>query len=427
VTQELRDGAEAVAAASALGSRPLTNLTRPAPGLNPPRRARTFTVISVDDHLAEPPHLFEGRLPNRFKDRTPRVVEAEDGAQIWLLDGSLVPQIGINAVVGHGPKEHFSEPTRFEAMRRGAWDISSRIADMNIDGVYASVSFPSMVGFAGVRIQTLADREYAFAVFRAWNDWHIEEWAGEAHGRMIPCQIPWLDDAAVAAEEVRRNAERGFRALTFPESPDRLGLSSLFSGEWDPLWHACEETRTVVCLHIGSSGDPPRPRGLPYLAMGTIMGSSAGLLTAIEWLYSGIAIRFPNLRICLSEGGIGWVPGLLDRLDHDARKHRATPQYQAIWAGSDLAPSDLLRRNFRFCMLNDPTALEVRERIGTSNVTFEVDYPHGDTSWPDTQERLVQLLARLPPNEQQMIAWSNAAELFRLDVPESVQRNPDAY
>ncbi len=140
-----------------------------------------------------------------------------------MFDGKLHPNVGFNAVVGRPVSEYSIEPTRFEDMRRGAWDIHERIKDMDLNGVYASVNFPSsLVGFGGQRLATYTDDpELGLAMVRAWNDWHIEEWAGSYPDRIIPLQIPWMYDPIVGAEEIRHNAARGFKAVTFCEAPDK--------------------------------------------------------------------------------------------------------------------------------------------------------------------------------------------------------------
>lgn len=398
----------------------------PTPTANPERRRRYHTLISVDDHLVEPPDMFEGRIARKFADRSPRVIETDDGAHAWLLDGAVFPQIAINAVAGSPIDQRFLEPTRFDQLRRGMWDIDERVRDMDIDGVYASLNFPSMVGFAGVRLTLLPDADFVLAVTRAWNDWHLEEWAGRHPDRIIPCQIPYLADAHLAAAEVGRNAERGFHAITFPESPSRVGLPSLHTGYWDPLWRACEETATVVCIHAGSSGmppgsvDPDAPQGV----LGPMFAISQCLNTTIDWLYTRIPIKFPGLRICLSEGGIGWVVALLDRLDHA----EATREYEGVWTGTDLTPPELLLRNFWFCMLDDPTSLRhSRDRIGVENIVLEVDYPHSDASWPDTQEKWRQQFDGLPAGDVRRMSWQNASELFAHPVPPAVHEDPEVF
>ena len=137
---------------------------------------------------------------------------------------------------------------------------------------------------------------------RAWNDWHLEEWAGPYPDRIIPCQIPWLLDPEVGRAEIRGNAERGFKAVTFSEAPDTLGLPSLHTGYWDPFLAACEETDTVVCLHVGSSGTSPTTTDdAPPDVIGVLFFAYA-MFAAVDWLYSRIPVRFPDLKICLSRG-----------------------------------------------------------------------------------------------------------------------------
>jgi predicted TIM-barrel fold metal-dependent hydrolase len=410
----LADAAQAAASATFAPSRV------PQVEARPERRARRYTVISVDDHLVEPPDLFEGRLPAKFRDREPRVVEADDGSHVWVLDGTVLSQIAINAVAGQQKDEAFVEPTRFDMVRPGAYDVHQRVADMDTDGLYASLNFPSLVGFAGVRLQGLPDQEFALATVRAWNDWHIEEWCGPYPDRLIPCQIPWLNDAELAADEIRRNADRGFKAVTFPELPGKLGFEQLSSEFWDPFWQACEETDTVICVHTGSSGLPALSEGTD--SVGAIFGAGYAMLTTMEWLFARMALRFPGLKICMSEGGIGWVAGVLDRLDH-AEHYRDA---QIRWEGA-VRPADVFRRNFWFCTLNDPSAMPQRYRIGLDRIMFEVDYPHADTSWPDTQARIHSLIGELPEDEANMIAWRNAAELFRHPVPATVQADPNTF
>ncbi len=134
------------------------------------------------------------------------------------------------------------------------------------------------------------------ASVRAWNDWMLEDWVGYAPGRIIPIQIPYLRDPEVAAAEMRRNAERGFNAMTFSEAPDKLGLPSMHSGHWDPLIAACEETGTVVCLHVGSSGTSPTTSpDAPSDTIGVLFFGYA-MYAAVDWLYSRIPVRFPDIK-----------------------------------------------------------------------------------------------------------------------------------
>ena len=383
---------------------------------DPEPRPITVPVISVDDHLIEPPDLFEGRLPQRFAGRAPRIVE-DGGVQYWLYEDRRYPNIGLNAVVGR-PKESWSmDPSRFDEMRPGCFDIEARIADMDLNGVWASLCFPSLVaGFCGSVFFRSTDPELGLATLRAWNDWHHEVWAGAHPERIIALQVPWLADVETASADLLANAARGFKAVSFPEFPAQLGLPSIFSGAWDPFFAACEETSTVVCLHTGASAWAPLPSPDPPFELLPTLFPVNALLAAAEWLWSGVPLRFPALQVALSEGGIGWVPMLLDRVDY-VLGHSASGTESTAWP-SDLLPSEVLRRNFWFCTIDDPSMVALRHRIGVDHIMVESDYPHADSTWPNTQAVLEDTFAGLPNDELRMVAAGNAARLFRHPLPE---------
>jgi predicted TIM-barrel fold metal-dependent hydrolase len=385
---------------------------------DPAPRPIRVPVISVDDHLIEPPDLFEGRVPARLADRAPRIVENDDGTQYWLYEGRSYPNVGLNAVVGRARETWSMDPSRFDEMRPGCFDIHARVADMDVNGVWASLCFPSLVaGFCGSVFMRSEDPELGLACLRAWNDWHIEVWAGTYPDRIIPLQLPWMADVEVGAEEIRRNAERGFKAVSFPEFPAQLGLPSVFTDHWDPLLAACAETGTVVCMHTGASAWAPLPSpGPPFELLPTLFPVNA-LIAAAEWLWSGVPVRFPELSLALSEGGIGWVPMLLDRVDY-VLAHSASGTESGAWTG-DLLPSEVLRRNFFFCSIDDPSLVELRHVIGIDHIMVESDYPHADSTWPDTQLVLEKTLGSLPDAELRAIAYANAARLFRHPLPPS--------
>jgi predicted TIM-barrel fold metal-dependent hydrolase len=383
---------------------------------DPKPRPRHYTIISVDDHLIEPPDLFEGRMPRRLADRAPRVVDGFGGTQLWEFDANLYPNVGLNAVVGRPAEEWSMEPARFDEMRRGCWDIDARVKDMDLAGIWASLCFPSLLaGFAGTVFSRCSDPELGLACVRAWNDWHHEVWAGTYPDRIIALQLPWLNDPVTAAAEVRRNAARGFKAVSFLENPANVGLPSVHTEHWDPFLAACEETETVVCLHTGSAAwTAATSPGAPLELYTTLFPVNA-VAAAADWLWARVPVRFPRLNIALSEGGIGWVPMLLDRLDY-VMAHSA--KGESAWRGTDLSPSEVLRRNFWFCSIDDPSTLPARHRIGVDHIMLECDYPHADSTWPDTQLIAASRLAGIPDEEVRMITHANAAGLFRHPLPE---------
>ena len=341
-----------------------------------PREVR-YTVISVDDHVVEPPHLFEGRMPARLQDQAPHIVETPEGKQVWEFEGQRFTQSGTNALAGRTRETINIAPVRFDQMRRGCWDIEARIQDMDINGVWASLNFPSMItGFCGRVYSQAKDQELGLAATRAWNDWLYEEWYLPHPDRIIPLGITFLSDPAVGAEEIRRNAARGFVSVTLPERPHRLGFPSIFSGYWDPIIEACVDTDTVISLHVGSSGMADYPTDSPNVQLGATLFGQMSLSACAEWVWSGY--------------GIGW----------------------------DIRPADVLRRNFWFCTIDDPSTIDTRHSIGIEHIMVESDYPHGDSTWPDTQDVIAKYWGHLPLEELRLLTHVNASRLYRHPLPE---------
>ena len=381
----------------------------------PEQREIHTTIISVDDHVVEPPHTFEGRLPAALADRAPKIVETEQGHQVWEFEGQRFTQVGMNAVAGRRPDSVRVEPFRFDQMRPGCYDVDARLADMDVNGVWASVNFPSQItGFCGRVFFQADDPELGLACVRAWNDWMYEEWYEPNPTRIVPMGITYLADPAMAVAEIERNADRGFTSMTFPERPHAIGLPSLWDrAHWDPIIDACVRTDTVISLHVGSSGLHPSPPGAPGLQLGATLFGQHSLGACAEWLWSAYPAEHPSLKIAMSEGGIGWVAMLLDRLDNIVDRSG----YGLAW---DLRPAEVLQRNFWFCTIDDPSTIDTRHRIGVENIMFETDYPHGDSTWPDTQDVIRSAWGHIPAHEVRAMCSENAARLYRHPLPEIV-------
>ncbi len=342
-------------------------------------------------------------------------METAQGHQVWEFEGRRFPMVGANAVAGRRPDAVTREPFRFEQMRPSCFDVDARVHDMDINGVWAAVNFPSQVtGFSGRVFYQAQDQELGLACTRAWNDWFHDEWHARHPDRIIPVGITHLSDPQVAVEEIRRNAARGFTGVSFPERPHDVGLPSLWDREhWDPIIDVCLETDTVIALHVGSSGMDGFPPGAPAFEMGAVLFGQQSLKTAVEWLLSGYPLQHPDLKIALSEGGIGWVAMLLDRLDNLVDRSG----YGVDW---NERPGDVLKRNFWFCTLDDPSTIDTRHRIGVENVMVECDFPHGDGTWPDTQLVIEKLWGHIPNRELRMMCSENAAKLYRHPLPDVV-------
>ena len=377
-----------------------------------PREIR-HTIISVDDHLVEPPNVFEGRLPKHLQEHAPRVIETDEGHEVWTFDGQVFFQVGLNAVVGRPREDWLVEPTRFDEMRPGCWDVDARVKDQDINGVWASLNFPSQItGFCGRVYSQCSDAELGMATTRAFNDWFHDEWWRPHPTRSIPSGITYLGDADEGAREIYRNAARGFVAVTLPEQPHRVGMEPIFSPWWEPIIKACADTDTVICLHVGSTGVVDMPKGAPMVPLGATLFGQLSLGACAEWLWSGWAVKYPNLKIAMSEGGIGWVAMLHDRLENIVNRSG----YGSYFPG-DLRPAEVLLRTFWFCTIDDPSTLATRHTLGVDHIMFETDYPHGDGTWPDSQHVFHEVFGSLPADEARKISHANAAELFRHPLP----------
>src|SRR5262245_9431260 len=374
-------------------------------------RMDDMVLVSVDDHVIEPPTVFERHVPARWAARAPRLVfDRATGMQTWTWEGGATATPFICAVVTLPPHEWGYDPSTLAEMRPGCWDAEQRVRDMDANGTLASMCFPTFAGMAGTFFAGAQDRELAYACLQAYNDWHIDEWCGSHPGRFIPLPISCIWDPELAAREVRRVARKGATAITFSEDPQALGYPSVHSGAWDPFFAACVDEGVVVAIHI-ASGQVGFPAGTPMEVASTLPCWNA-LPAAAHLLWSKSLQKFPDLKIALSEGGTSWIPGFLDRMERQYTRQ--------TWVGSDLggrSPTEVFRRHFLACFICDPSGLLLRERIGIDNIAYEVDYPHSDCTWPSSPEELWEHfeLARCSDAEIRKITFENAARWLRFD------------
>lgn len=390
-------------------------------------------IISADDHVVEPPNVWQDRLPVADRERGPRVVQdtcetqydpqtrairyvkGGDGPIVdWWLYEDQAPKVipTVVACAGLPVEEHTIDAIAFADMRPGCYDPVARLADMDAVRVERSLCFPYITRFAGQMFLEARDKDLALRCVRAYNDWMIEEWCAGSGGRLIPLTLVPLWDPVLAADEVLRCAAAGARAITFTEMPSYLGLPSIHdpSRHWDPLFAACDETGVVLGLHIGSGSkmadvSPWAPR-----AANTALTFTAAQTSLVEWLLSGNLVRFPRLRIVYSESQIGWMPFVLERLD----KVWEHAEYAGVDPLVDRPPSTYMAGRIYGSFFDDDTGVALRERIGVSQLVLEVDYPHQDTTWPDTPKILERLATQVTPEELVMIARTNALRMLGL-------------
>ncbi|MEX5636923.1 amidohydrolase family protein [Parafrankia sp. FMc2] len=366
-------------------------------------------LVSIDDHIIEPPDMFANHLPERYRADAPRVVSLPGGADAWRFRDTVIPNVALNAVAGRPKEEYGLEPQGLDEIRPGCYQVDERIKDMNAGGVLASMNFPSFPGFAA-RLFATEDPDFSLALVRAYNDWHLDEWCGAHPGRFIPMALPVIWDAELCAAEVRRVAAKGCHSLTFTENPAALGYPSFHDAYWNPLWQAVCDTNTVLSIHIGSSGQLtiPAPDSPPDVLI-TLQPMNI-VSAAADLLWSPVLKNFPDIRIALSEGGTGWIPYFLERVDRTFDMH-------ATWTMQDFGgrlPSEVFREHFLTCFISDPLGVELRHRIGIDNIAWECDYPHSDSMWPGAPEELGSVMDRLAVSDPEInkMTYENALRWY---------------
>jgi predicted TIM-barrel fold metal-dependent hydrolase len=298
-------------------------------------------------------------------------------------------------------------------MRLGCYDAAARVQDMDAAGVLASLCFPSFPTISGALFTFQGERDVSEVMVRAYNDWHIQDWCGPHPDRFIPMGILPLWDPALCATEVHRLAAEGCRAVTLPQHIGTYGQPPWQDPHWDPMWGAISDEGTVVNIHIGTGGGVAVPSDLTsYLAYNAILPIDTVRFTA-DLMFSRVLQQFPTITFALSEGGIGWIPFFLEKVEDTYSRQRA-------WTGDDLgggrSPSEVYRTNFMSCFIRDRVGIEMRDRIGIETICWEMDYPHSDSSWPDAPEQLAAQLDGCTDEEVEMITWRNAAERFGFDA-----------
>jgi len=394
-------------------------------------------IISVDDHVIEPAGVWQDRLPEKFKEVGPRIVrkkvksmtfvggvfsyedaaENEEGTWCdwWHVENLMSPLTRLSAAAGYPRDEVTVSPITMDDMRKGCWDPKARLEDMDVNHTEASLSFPSFPRFCGQTFTERKDKELGDLCVKAYNDWMVDEWCGGSNGRLIPLIIVQLWDANLAAAEVRRNAARGVRAVCFSEIPPFLGLPSVHdkNGYWDPFFQACAETGTVVNMHIGSSSKMPSTSADAPAAVGSTLTYMNAAMSLTDFLMSGVFEKFKDLKVAYSEGQIGWIPYVIERADKVWEDNRA-------WGGvADKVkrpPSEYYYEHVYGCFFDDPHGLESLETIGVDNVTFETDYPHSDSTWPDTKKVAEDIMKDLDDDTIYKIVRGNAIRMLQLDL-----------
>jgi predicted TIM-barrel fold metal-dependent hydrolase len=379
-------------------------------------------VISVDDHLFEHARVWLDRVPAKYHDVAPRRFNTgkaeywlyEDQAQpafIMLVAPAARPLDEWEARIGHGTgaiELSGWDCCRAEDLHPAAENSKARLEIMDVDGVWAEACFPTYPRFAGTKFLEAKDKELALLCVQAYNDFVLEEWCAAAPDRYISVGILPLWDPQLAAAELERVAAKGMHSITFPENPVPLGLPSFHTNHWNPVFAAAQETGLPLNMHFGSSSHRPITAPDAPMSVEISLNMTCAMFASADLCFSPVFHNFPNLKVALSEGAVGWIPYLFERMDWTWERQR---DWDSI--AKDVAPSALFKKNIWGCFISDQVGVRERHTIGVDRLMVESDYPHADTTYPYTRKWVAEALAEVPDDEAHQIAELNARELYR--------------
>ena len=380
-----------------------------------------FPIIDADAHVQEPPTLWQDRVPAKLKARAPRV-ESSDYGDIWIFDeGKAKQPVGFTVAAGLSYLDYKPYGRHYDEIRPGTYDPEARLADMELDGIYAQVLYPS-VTLLGAKTYS-DDRELQRACVRAYNEW-LTEFCEGSGGRLVPQAIIPTTGIEDAVEELEWALEHGHRGAVISRMP---------SGEFEygpadaPFFGLADESGMPVVVHIGSflRPNPSEQRrdftDLGFLgSAGAIKAGSHTIPVASDLLFSGMFDAFKNIRLVLVEANIGWIPTLLEQTDDMYFRFRFFTKAHEKMKGM---PSEVFHRHFWATFMMDSVGVELRHRLNVDQIMWSTDFPHSGSDWPNSRVTIDRLFRGVPMVEVKKMLHDNAKQLYRLDhLPDAMPR-----
>jgi predicted TIM-barrel fold metal-dependent hydrolase len=381
-----------------------------------------YPIIDADAHVNEPPDLWQKRVPARLRERAPKVVRGADGSDVWSFDdGKRLRPLGLTATAGLSYLQFRPEGLAYDKIRPGSFDTRARLDDLDYDGLYAQVLYPS-VTLAGARTYA-DDRELQVACVRAYNEW-LSEFCAPSNGRLIGQTILPTTGVADTIAELEWGVAHGHKGIL---------LSAYPNGTYEPardddrFWGLAQEANVPIAVHIGSfttAGLQPRQEQGTLAFCAGAGGAKSGAQTipvVCDLIFSGIFERFPRLRVLLVEANIGWIPTVLEQVDDMFLRYRWFTGAAEIMK---TMPSRIFYRNFWATFMIDTVGIELRHRMNLDHIMWSTDYPHTGSDWPNNRVTIDRLFRGVPKVEVKKMLYGNVKALYGLDhIPD---RLPDA-
>ncbi len=373
------------------------------------------TIISSDSHVIEVPDLWEKGLPSSFRDRAPRAY-FDEKRDAWMFGSPDVPAQAVGALfmAGHRPDQRESfQRAGFSVARPGGWDPFERMKDMETDGVVAEVLYPSL----GLGLYCIADAAYQEALFRTYNDWVIE-YCQKVPDRLYGIALISMFDIDHAIAEMERCKKQGIVGTMIWQVPHpKLPFTS---EHYERFWAASHDLELPVHLHIltgfGDSMNRQTSHGLSRYRIG--VNQTREIEDALfEIIFTGVLERYPKLKIVSVENEVGWVPFWLGQCDKGFKRHRHKEKLPI-----DKPPSEYFYRQVYATFFNDHVGGKLFSWWGCDNCMWSNDYPHQNSTWPNSRDVIARDMGHLPPANRAKLLTANVTKLYNLKVPASAAK-----
>jgi predicted TIM-barrel fold metal-dependent hydrolase len=368
-------------------------------------------ILSSDSHVFEPPDLWTSRIDAAFRHRAPRMERIEGADQLVVEEHQVLSGIGLisNAGARFEAPETISGQGRFDDVPRGGFDPGEHLRDMALDGVAGEVLYPSQ----GLFYFKVADRLLMSAIFRAYNDW-LAEFCSADRARLKGIAMVNLDDVEEGIAELERAARLGLSGAMIAEYP--LEDRRYDRSEYEPFWTAAQALDMPLSLHTAT-----RRQGKIRGAGERTLRDASSRATKALWpatsmcdmIFAGVFERHPRLKLAIVEFELAWAPHLLATMDYTYRERHEEALYR--FKGGML-PSDFFHRNVFLSFQEDAIGIRLRDVIGVRNMMWGSDYPHSESTFPQSKKILAEILAGVPQDEQAEIVGGTTARLYRFDT-----------
>ena len=379
-----------------------------------PGSARKYFMVSADTHITPPSKLIAQRIDAKYSDRLPRVERRDDGSMIMHIEGARPARI-IDAEL-EGEDAYRVKAGEVHGENATA-DLEERFADLDRDGVDAEVVFPNG---AAIGAFWTPDPQFAQAQLRIYNDWAAEI-SAPYQTRMHIAACIATGDVETAIGEIVRVANLGFKVLTLPThpKPSSTGVEARYNhAEYDRLWAAVQDADLTITFHVATAGDPRTARGAGGAVINRALSHHTVVDPIVALCASGICDRYPKLRFVAVEGGIGWIPALLDLMDETYKKHH-------MWVRPKLQhglPSDYFRAQGGATFQEDRAGLILVEPYNLGdNFCWGNDYPHQEGTFPHSAAAIEREMQDVRESTRAKMLGLNAARLFKFDVLERLE------